>query len=207
MKQRGKPKSLKRSAHKQPERIIWLVFCEGQSEIRYFEAVKRTLPRSIQTHLSLEISKVVGLPKELIKKMRNHDSFSFADSKWIVSDVEWPKNHPGLHKVRNESIQEDITFLLSNPCFETWLIWHYQDQSRQLSSREAKRELLRSVGSAAENLSMSELMGARARAVLRAQAMRSTHERNGTNSPDDNPSSDIYLFIEALERVLNSTQH
>ncbi len=75
MKQRGKPKSLKRSVHKQPERIIWLVFCEGQSEIRYFETVKRTLPGSIQTHLSLEISKVVGLPKELIKKMRNHDSF------------------------------------------------------------------------------------------------------------------------------------
>ncbi|PSL01019.1 RloB-like protein [Murinocardiopsis flavida] len=46
------------------------------------------------------------------------------DEVWVVVDVD---DHATLDEALQKGRQADIPIVVSNPCFEIWLIWHYED--------------------------------------------------------------------------------
>ena len=61
------------------------------------------------------------------------------DEFWCVFDVEWPRNHPGLGEAIKQARENQIRLAVSNPCFELWLILHFQDHGGWLENNDARR--------------------------------------------------------------------
>lgn len=57
----------------------------------------------------------------------------------VSSTSSGPGTHPGLTDAIEQARQNGIWLAISNPCFELWLVLHFQDQSAWLDSDGACR--------------------------------------------------------------------
>ena len=123
------------------------------------------------------------------------------DEFWCVFDVEWPRNHPGLSEAIQQAGANDIKLAVSNPCFELWLILHFQNHSAWLDNYEARRLRRQLDGSKDKSLIPSNYMSSIKIAMHRAAELDKRHVRDGTVFPHDNPSSGMYRLIASIEPV------
>jgi len=119
------------------------------------------------------------------------------DEIWCVFDVD---QHVNLTQAINEAQQSGIDVALSNPCFELWIILHYEDQTAHIDRRNAQRRA-RVLGALdAKRLdprNIEALLGGYDAAKLRAQQLRQRHMGNGSN-PTENPSSTVWELVDRL---------
>jgi hypothetical protein len=121
------------------------------------------------------------------------------DEFWCVFDVEWPTNHPDLKDAVERARQGGIELAISNPCFELWLILHFQDHARWSDNDEARRLRRQLDGSSDKGLDAAKYMPLFVDAARRAGELDERHRQNGTAFPDDNPSSGMHRLIAAVE--------
>ena len=72
--------------------------------------------------------------KECKKSLRSGDY----DGAVIVVDVD---QHAALDAVLTECRSSGITAIVTNPCFELWLLWHSEDQRAHTEPRKAGERL------------------------------------------------------------------
>lgn len=114
-------------------------------------------------------------------------------------DVEWPQNHPNLREAIHKAKARNVSLAISNPCFELWLMLHFEARTAWLDSDSAGRLRGCHDKRPAKGLEGSEYMPRRTFAVKRARALAAKHEGDGAEFPDDNPSSGMYLLLDAIE--------
>ena len=119
---------------------------------------------------------------------------------WCVFDVEAPKQHHGLNDAFQMARDNGIGVAISNPCFELWLILHYAEHSRWISNQKARSIRHEHDGSTGKQLDSSAYMQRREAAVRRARRLAEAHESAERNFPQDNPSSSVYLLLDAVEQ-------
>jgi hypothetical protein len=202
---RGRP--LKRRVATRRPRKTLLVFCEGErTEPEYLDALKRqpSVKEISAVDLRVETGHGGSVPKTLVSmaieaRERSSNEEGEIDEIWCVFDVEWPVNHPNLKESIDLAQQNGINLAVSNPCFEVWLILHFQDYARW-SENDDVRRLRRDVdGSRDKGLDPTKYMPLIREAARRAVNLDDKHKRDGTFFPHDNPSSGMYRLIEAVE--------
>ncbi len=119
-----------------------LVVCGGDvTEPSYFEGL-RQFYRS--PAIKVVIRKKSVDPASLVgyaAKLRDNDADSFEDV-WCVVDVDDFDLGPAVVL----AARKNVSLAVSNPCFETWLLLHFIDQTAPLAcSAEAERVLRRFV--------------------------------------------------------------
>lgn len=197
----------RRVAVRQPRKTI-LIFCEGErTEPEYLNA-QRHQPwvRDIAA-VDLRVqSKRGGLaPRTLVSHAVDawHKTLSEAaeiDEVWCVFDVEWPQNHPGLLDAVELAQRGGVLLAISNPCFELWLVLHFQDCGAWLDNDHAsqlRRRLDRSDNKGIDAIAYMSLVHEAAR---RARDLETRHRSNGTSFPHDNPSSGMHRLIATIEQ-------
>jgi hypothetical protein len=137
-------------------------------------------------------------------KGRKRDKLESYDQVWCVFDVEaklTQQCRDGLPGALNSAKDAGIPIAMSNPCFEIWLCWHKTDQTAWIASDAIQsrcKQLGLTDGKRIQDVSslIQDCYGvARERAINSDQ----THDRNGTERPEDrNPSSDMYELIDAV---------
>jgi hypothetical protein len=120
------------------------------------------------------------------------------DEFWCVFDVEWPRNHPGLSEAIERARLNDIRLAVSNPCFELWLILHFENQGAWLDNDAARRARRKLDGSSDKGLEAAKYMPLAGDAARRAAELDERHQRNGTTFPDDNPSSGMHRLLASV---------
>jgi RloB-like protein len=125
------------------------------------------------------------------------------DEFWCVFDVEWPKNHPGLLEAVQQAHANGIHLAISNPCFELWLILHFQDHTAWLDNNQARRLRRRLDNSTDKGLDAAKYMPFAADAARRAAVLDTRHLKDGTVLPHDNPSSGMHRLLAAVEPPSN----
>lgn len=85
------------------------------------------------------------------------------------------------------------------PCFELWLLLHFQDQTAWLDTNTAQGLLMMHDRTKGKSVNGASYMPRRAAASQRARALEKRHRGNRTQFPDDNPSSDIHRFLASVE--------
>lgn len=204
--QKTQGRSLKRSVATRKPRKTLLVFCEGEkTEPEYLNALKREpdVRDVAAVDLRVETGHGGNVPLTLVSlavdaRGRAVDEDGEIDEFWCVFDVEWPRNHPRLSEAIERAHNNDIQLAVSNPCFELWLILHFQDQGAWLDNDDARR-LRRSLdGSFAKGLDTAKYMPPLDGAATRAAALEKRHLDNGTLFPHDNPSSGMHRLIGAV---------
>lgn len=178
-----------------------LIFCEGEaSEPDYLNALKRLPEIRANTAINLVIDPTSGVPLDLVKKaVLRKESDSEIDECWCVFDVEWPKHYPNLDRALRIASAEGIGVAISNPCFELWLILHFQDHSAFLDNRGAELISRRLDGRPGKRLDGAKYMPLRHDACSRAADLVVRHEQDGTTFPNDNPSSTMHELLAAIE--------
>lgn len=171
-----------------PSHKVFLVICEGETEAAYVEMLKQhyRLPITVKTKISGNAI-TARLVREYIRELgigNNDECRVFyiydADVECIVD--------------RLRSMSGDL--VLSNPCIELWFMLHSVNYKRSESARSVVRQLCschsvwKSYGKGTLTAEQkNHLLASLSEALTRASALHWP----------ENPSSNIHIFIEALE--------
>lgn len=199
---RTRAKDLKRRVGVRPERRTIVVYCEGEaSEPDYLNGLKRLAHIRENAAIMIEIDTRSGVPLTLVERaVERKWSDPEVDEVWCVFDVEAPKPHPNLTKAMLLAATHDVRIAVSNPCFELWLILHFEDQTAFLSTAAAESKSRRLDGRKGKRIEPAAYLERRGIAVRRARSLAKRHEANGTGFPDDNPSSSMCDLLASIER-------
>lgn len=200
-------RTLDRKSPERDTRRTFRVFCEGaRTETGYLKALKADPVVSKIASVDIDSETHGAAPLTLVHaaadfRARNPAEQSEVDEVWCIFDVEWP-NHPNLKEAVDLARRSDINVAISNPCFELWLLLHFQAQSAWLETSSAKSALKPHGGIDGKSIDGAKYMPLRDEATRRARSLVDRHERNGTEFPDDNPSSGMFRFLEAVENLV-----
>lgn len=169
-------------------RKIAIVICEGETEVCYINLLKTWYKSPIRIVSHIEGTKITP---SLVEKRTKELKIS-----------QWDKVHTFLMydmdvQVINEKLLKcKAEMLLSNPCFEIWLLLHAKDQKAAIETDAIIKELKKSAPvwknyskSAFTDTQKAFLNNNTDVAVARAKELRELQ----------NPSTGIYKLIEMLK--------
>lgn len=124
------------------EKLSTLIITEGTvTEVQYLEGLLQHL-RSTGT--KVRAAGVRGLGKDPVKLIeaakRGTEERDRYDHVWVVLDVD---EHAKLNEALIQSASADIPVVVSNPCFEVWLIWHYEAMAKFVTTKDIDQILQR----------------------------------------------------------------
>ncbi len=199
--------SLRREIAIDAPKRTFLVFCEGErTEPDYLEALKQEPEVSDGASVKIQVADDPrgAVPYTLVSaaaasKSRSLEEADEIDEVWCLFDVECPDNHPNLKEAVDLANRDNIGLAISNPCFELWLALHFEDHTDCLTTDEAVELRSSHDGSSDKSVDGPAYMPRRSKAYRRAGYLDRMHQRKGNAFPDDNPSSGMFRFLEAIE--------
>ena len=117
---------------------------------------------------------------------------------WCVFDRD---EHPQIEEAKALAAENGVLIAFSNPCFELWLLLHYQSQTSWLE-RGAAQSLFKAAASLRKDKQLPPeitdyLMQHHDEAAAIARQLDSMHSGNG--SPEgENPSSSVWRLVDAI---------
>ena len=202
---RRNERPLRRRAPRIDERSRFVIFCEGAlTEPLYLKAFASL--QEVRNVATLDIRGMGCDPRRLVEEAKDakrseRRQTTGASEYWCVFDVEAPTPHDRLHEAVQMARDNGINVAISNPCFELWLILHFADHESWIDN-DACRNLRHQLdGSQSKSVDGVAYMGLRDQAILRAKRLQVLHTTAGRELPDDNPSSGMYLLLEAIEPI------
>lgn len=186
---------LDRKRNRRFERTRVLVATEGtQTEEQYFGLLVQHLRATGVKHWPITPHGVGRDPMRVLRAAvakRDADREDSFDSVWVVVDVD---DHATLQSCLELALKEGIKVVVSNPCFEIWLLWHLRDHFRS-ETGPALQNLLKSEGYSGKavpaNFPIKEYSTASARAAAADPKCRA-------GSVGRNPSSAMPELLEYL---------
>ena len=197
--QGGSGRALRRRVAGRSERRTFVILCEGkETEPQYLRALKQ-LPE-VREVVSVDIQGPVGRPLQLVEAAIEvqSDNDEIVEV-WCVFDVEAPQEHPNLNEALALARDNGIKTAVSNPCFEVWLVLHFDQCSAWLTTDDAVKLRGKHDSSTGKEVDGELYMPHRETAAKRARDLSDNHVNNGTSFPNDNPSSEMFLLLEAIE--------
>lgn len=189
-----------------------LVVGEGrETEPNYFHGLKRE--DSVLAGFSVTVKKGPGVSPEKVVERTIHlkrqaeNRREAYDEVWCVLDVEDPTRRDSLDKAVTIAAQNGITLCLSNPCFEVWLLSHFQRKGRAYKDCDAaivdlNKHWQKHCGQdyrKNDDQVYDRVSGLTERAVANAQWVRETYHCGKAQTADCNSSTDVYRLVGHLK--------
>lgn len=194
---------LRRRAPQIDERARFVILCEGElTEPLYLKAFAAL--QEVRRIATLDVHGMGYEPRRLVEEARamKHNERrqrAGATEYWCVFDVEAPRRHARLDEAVRMARDNGINVAISNPCFELWLVLHYTDHERWIDNDDCRSLRRQHDGSKGKGLDGAAYMPRRHEAIERAKRLVTSHDSAKRHLPHDNPSSDMYRLLEAIE--------
>ena len=198
-------KSLRRQVEiKAPNPKIY-IYSEGRKTERdYFEEVKRAFH---SVAVDIEIIEGAGVPLTIAEKAvqaaqerrcRNrYQSYAKRDEFWAVFDRD---THPNVPDAISRCRDADIGVAFSNPCFELWLILHFEEFDRPDHHHDVQRYLETLCSDydrkKRKTTNCSKLMKSLAEAERRAE--KQLQHRKDEGNPPGPPFTTVYELTRRI---------
>ena len=169
-------------------RKIALVICEGETEVSYINLLKKWYKSPIRIVSHIEGTKIT---QSLVDNRTRELKLS-----------KWDKVHTFLmYDMDVKSINEKLLVckaekLLSNPCFEIWLLLHAKDQKSPITTDALIKELKKSA-TVWKNYAKSDFTNTQ-EAFLKSNTDTATARAKDLKELQ-NPSTGVYKLIELLK--------
>jgi hypothetical protein len=196
-------RGLRRRAARLEPRPRILIVCEGtKTEPTYFEGLKN---EEVVRLVEIVVEDSGGVPKTLVKRAallkrdaekrakHSQDNTLRFDEVWCVFDID---AHPHLDEAKQQARDNGIRLAISNPCFELWILLHFQEQTGHIERNHAQRACRRHLNQFKKAVAYADLRDTYEEALARAAALDKRQERNG--QPGANPSTWVYKLTERL---------
>lgn len=188
-----KSRPLTRSTVRRPERSRILVVCEGEvTEVEYLQGLKQVLQGAGVSIRSVDLRGHGSDPLNVVHEAARISAEDEFDETWAVVDVD---EHSRLPAALVEARRSGVRLVVSNPCFEIWLLWHY-DECRAYQSSDTLRRELRKYG----HVDPKHLPARFPYDRFSDAQVRANHIPVSHNECGDNPSSAMPQLIDALHR-------
>jgi len=186
---------------------IVVLICEGrnQTETKYFNHFnKRENPFNLKIYSSEATD-----PKNMAKKARSLIEQWQLDSQLgdrvfclidlDLSQTQYKKVLEEKNKARNKKCE--VEFIISNPCFEIWLLYYFVNYPKiESSSQKVKEQLKKHVPLYSESFDIvkeCKLEQQHAKAINRAEKAHSNQDSD-TKLLDRNPYTEIPTLLDIL---------
>lgn len=193
--------SLRRKRGVRRERARVLIVTEGtETETQYFKGLARIVRATGVDVVGLDVvgvgrdpATVVEVAAERSGRIRSRGpSGDKYDQVWCVVDVD---THTTLEQAVRAAAASNISMAVTNPCFELWLLWHFQDFTRYADGNEVQREL--ETCGVGKHIPRDFPFAAFAEAAGRAHA---AGEACASPGPPTNPGSSVCALVRVIER-------
>lgn len=187
---------IERKRRPRAERTRVLVATEGtETESQYFGLLVQHLKATGVKHLPIDPHKVGKDPLRVLKaaldRRGQDDDF---DSVWIVVDVD---DHAHFDELFRRAEQSGVRVVVSNPCFEIWLLWHLQDHRRSDTGKTLQK-VLKGLGYAGKSIPPNFPIKNYLDATSRARVADPTSDCGAIGK---NPSSAMPVLLDHLLTV------
>lgn len=168
-----------------------LVICEGETEACYINIVKKWYKSPVKIISHVEGAKIT---QTLVDKRTKELKLSVQDkvNTFLMYDMDVPAT--------NEKVRAcEAELLLSNPCFELWLLLHAKNQKSAIGTQAVLKELKKSTPiwgnytkATYTDTQKTFLRDHLDEAIVRAKGLKEF----------ENPSSSVYKLLEFLKDSL-----
>ena len=208
-RQRGQ-RPLRRRAPRRDELPRFVIFCEGKlTEPLYLKAFAAL--DHVRSVATLDIRGLGFEPRRLVDEAREAmraegGQKTGASQYWCVFDVEAPEPHDRLLDAVQMARDNGISVAISNPCFELWLVLHFADHESWIDNDACRTLRRHHDGAQGKSLDGTSYMPKRDAAMTRAKRLASIHASANRALPADNPSSGLYLLLEAVKPTARASR-
>lgn len=205
-----KQRSLNTLARKESKRKpydVVLVVCEGTTETNYFKALWAYLKLN-PANIDIKVCPQGNDPVTIVTFALDEHKFNGYDQIYCVFDKEH-KNYQDALGIINFNSQKNkipIHAITSVPCFEYWLLLHYEDTTRPYNKKGKKstgdqlkselKKYIKNYNEADKDI-FEKTKSNLKQAIGRARQIDKAQERNCT----DNPSTSVYRLVEYLMAI------
>lgn len=168
-------------------RPTFFVFCEGKSEEAYVKYLrsKYRLPIEIDPNVAgLSISK-----QHISNYKKGKDVDPKLDKDFLMYDLDRDDILPRLQTIGSAII------IASNPCIELWYLLHCKNQTSELTSNQCNETLSRYIKTYDKGTLCPELL------LRLGKHLADARHRAQKLTPLSNPSTNMYRFLDELERA------
>ncbi len=194
--------------------IKFTIFSEGKNtEPGYFNQIDRETPNALVT---VQVNGAAGVPKTLgekalafrrkhFKRGKHLNSFEENDQVWVVFDRD---EHDKVKETIDNLKANKIGVAFTNPCFELWLVLHYEDFDKAID-RHAIQKHLESLcreykSSHGKRADCKTLMPKIKDAEQRARKMNARRIEEGAAGQP--PWTTVYELTEAIRKAATGTR-
>ena len=120
------------------------IFTEGESEEVYLNRLKR---RGTEYRVNIKKMNERDLTDMVVRSHTSarHSGLSDGDEVYVVFDVD-VYNIEDLEKAEYKASNLGVILIASNPCFETWLLYHFIENVRLSASEDCAERLSECLG-------------------------------------------------------------
>lgn len=207
----------KRGLRRRKVNPVILIVTEGsRTEPRYFEhfRTRRTNVdvRVVGSRSSAGETDYVSLVRKAAEyQNKNQMAASNGDAVWVVADGDVNHNNPNPVEAKDQKLKlarkmadkKGIRIAITNPCFELWILLHFQYTTKYLKDFPAVKAALGKYMAGYEKTEdvyerLEPYMG---QAIDNARQLEEFHKNNGQILPfglDVNPFTDVFHLVETL---------
>ena len=161
----------------------FFVFCEGETEVSYVKFLRSQYRVPIQIIAKKSDS---NISIKFVENSKREYERTDNDKTFLMFDLDVSDILPRLQKIPKAIL------LVSNPCFELWLLLHLTDIHDPLSTEECLNRLLARLPDYLKGKLTEEHKKILAENVIAAISRAKKLKKN------ENPSSSIYLLVDSL---------
>ena len=209
-KEAEKRESYNRKQNTKIERKMVIIACEdGKSSRLYFKAIFADLKKSLATASKfLIVDHQHTDPCGVLQDLCNYEGYEEYDHKWIVIDRDEKRIRKGntggwsseqFSQALADAAKKEIRVAYANPCFEIWVLLHFQYWDKKFDRYVLERYLKRYYQYEKSTLFLpmfdSKLQKT---AIKNATELMRWREGQGLNLATDNPSTTIHELVELL---------
>ena len=192
----------RRKPFKEQKPLI-LIVSEGENtEPQYFEGLARSCRVTL---VDIKVHRKHGVPLSLVQfakaerdraanaAKREGDDNLLYDSVWCVPDVD---KHPNLPEAKLMAVANNIEMVVSNPCFELWLLLHFQESPGAKHHRDVQKLMKEHIPKYDKHIDFALFREGYPKAVKRAERLitRAAVE----HEPGRNPTTDVYRLTRVI---------
>lgn len=180
-----------------------LIVCEGKKTERLY---LDELNRHYGSKILLVFSDTHSAPKSIVEtavarkkqaaKMAQQDPNESLEAVWCVFDRD---EHPLVPEALDQARANNIPVAFSDPCFELWLLLHFQDQTAHLDRHAASRNCKNHMPGYMKSPDMPGLLARLPNAEERADALCQRQIKN--KQERQNPWTEVHQLIAALRKL------
>jgi len=203
---RRRNRPLRRGAPRREPRKRLLVLCEGKvTEPGYFLAFRHEHRSQL---VEVEVVPKCGVPKSLVglaverkkraekEARRSDDPFLKYDEVWCVFDID---AHPNLLEAKQQAEDNGLRLAVSNPCFELWILLHFQDQRAHQERGWIQAACREHLPDFVKEVPYYRVQPTYANAVARAKALEKWQAAQ--DRPGGNPCTAVHELTERIAEL------